>query len=216
MSQRWLDAPGCPALVGAGIYYGAAAAEASAMRGQDAYLLGGGNSAGQAALHLADYARRVIMIVLEPTLDETMSQYLVERVRERENVVVRTSSTVAQAEGQGHLEFITIRNAKTGDEERVPAHGLFVFIGGVPQTEWLAGVVELDDDGFILAGPDLLRDGARPPAWPLDRDPLFLETSTPGVFVAGDVRHGAVKRISTAVGDGGMATQLVHQYCSER
>jgi thioredoxin reductase (NADPH) len=216
VSFRWLDAPGCQSLVGAGIYYGAAIAEASDFRGQDVYILGGGNSAGQAAMLLAVYARRVVILALEDSLEATMSKYLVDRIRNTPNITVRTSRTVAAAEGSGHLEALTIRNVETGETERVPAEGLFVFIGGAPRTEWLDGAVERDEEGFILSGIDLARSGPRPPDWPLERDPYLLETSMPGVFVAGDVRKGSVKRLASAVGEGAMAVQLIHSYCGER
>ena len=209
---RWLDAPGCPSLVGAGLYYGAATAEASACRAQDVYILGGGNSAGQAALLLAQYASRVIILALEDSLEETMSKYLVERIRSTENILVRTNHTVVGAEGSDHLEWLTIQNVKTGETERLPTNGLFVFIGATPHTEWLAGSVARDEQGFILSGFDFIRDERLRPSWPLDREPYRLETSMPGVFVAGDVRKGSVKRVATAVGEGAMAVQFIHQY----
>ena len=209
---RWLDAPGCYSLVGAGLYYGAATAEASACRAQDVYILGGGNSAGQAALLLAQYASRVIILALEDSLEETMSKYLVERIRSTENILVRTNHTVVGAEGSGHLEWLTIQNVKTGETERLPTNGLFVFIGATPHTEWLAGSVARDEQGFILSGFDFIRDDLLRPAWPLDRKPYRLETSLPGVFVAGDVRKGSVKRVAAAVGEGAMAVQFIHQY----
>lgn len=212
VSFRWLDAPGCTSLVGAGVYYGAATAEATACRGQDIYILGGGNSAGQAALLLSQYARRVVILTVEDSLDKTMSKYLIDRISALPNVEVRTNSTVAGAEGEGHLEWLTIEDAKTGATERVRADGLFVFIGATPDTEWLEGTVARDPQGFILAGPDLKQNGKVGHNWPLDRDPYMLETSRPGVFVAGDVRKGSIKRLASAVGEGAMAVQFVH-YC---
>ena len=215
VSFRWLDAPGCRSLVGAGIYYGAAMAEAAACRGQDIYILGGGNSAGQAALLLSQYARRVIILALEDSIEETMSKYLVDRLRETKNVDIRTSHTVVGADGEGHLEYLTMENVKTKASERVPAGSLFVFIGALPQTDWLQGTIERDMQGFVMSGLDLTCNGDRPADWPLPRDPYQLETSMPGVFVAGDARKGSVKRIVAAAGDGSMATHFIHRYCSE-
>jgi thioredoxin reductase (NADPH) len=212
VSFRWLDAPGCPSLVGAGIYYGAATAEASACHGQEVYVLGGGNSAAQAALLLAQHARHVVILTLEDSLEQTMSKYLVERIRRTENITVRTNHTVVGAQGTGHLEWLTIQNVRTGQTERVPASGLFVFIGATPRTDWLEGSVVRDERGFILSGLDLRLDGRLRREWPLEREPYLLETSTPGVFVAGDVRKGSVKRIAAAVGEGASVIQCVHHY----
>jgi thioredoxin reductase (NADPH) len=216
VSFRWLEAPGCPGLVGAGIYYGAATAEASACRGQDIYILGGGNSAGQAALLLAHVARRVVILTLEGSLEETMSTYLVERIQHTANIVVMPKHTVTAAEGSGHLERLTIQNVETGESEPAPAGGLFVFIGATPNTEWLGDAVARDAQGFILSGFDFVCDGHPRADWPLERAPYLLETSTPGVFVAGDARRGSVKRLASAVGEGAMAVQFIHQYCRDR
>ncbi|HEY0351620.1 MAG TPA: NAD(P)/FAD-dependent oxidoreductase, partial [Gemmatimonadales bacterium] len=215
VSFRWLDLPGCAPLVGAGIYYGAATAEASACRGQDVYILGGGNSAGQAALLLSQFARRVIILTPEDTIEETMSRYLVDRLRRLPNVEVRTNTTVAGVDGRERLEEITLQNVKTGRQERVPCQGLFVFIGATPRTEWLDQVVRRDEQGFILSGADVRCDLRQWPEWPLEREPYRLETSMPGVFVAGDVRKGSVKRLTAAVGEGAMAIQFIHQYGKE-
>jgi thioredoxin reductase (NADPH) len=212
VSFRWLDVPGCNSLVGAGIYYGAATAEASACRGQDIYLLGGGNSAGQAALLLSQFARRVVILAVEDSIEETMSQYLVDRLRRLPNVEIRTNSTVAGAEGQNRLEEITIQNVKTGRTEQVKCDGLFVFIGATPRTEWLDNVVRRDEKGFIISGADVKCDLSQWPDWPLQREPYRLETSMPGVFVAGDVRKGSIKRLTAAVGEGAMAVQYIHHY----
>ena len=216
VSYRFLDAPGCPELVGRGIYYGAAGAEAEAFRGQDLFLLGGGNSAGQAAVLLADYARTVTMIVLEESLDVTMSQYLRERIEETANIVVRSGATVCGARGRERLEEIVVRDDATGREETVPATGLFVFIGARPRTEWLGDTVLRDEAGFIRTGPGILRRGSGGERWPLERRPHLLETITPGVFAAGDVRSGSVKRLASAVGEGAMAIQFIHAYNAER
>ena len=213
---RWLEVPGCSSLIGAGIYHGAATAEASACRGQEIYILGGGNSAAQAALLLSRYARRVIILTLEDSLEESVSRYLVERIRRIPNIIVRSSHTVVAAEGNGRLEKITIKNVKTGATEQVAADGLFVFIGATPRTEWLGNSVTRDSQGFILSGTDLLRDCRPPETWPLARPPYRLETSMPGVFVAGDVRHGSVKRLTAAVGEGAMAVQFIHWYLGRK
>lgn len=213
---RWLEAPGCPALVGAGVYYGAAMAEATSCSGQEIYVLGGGNSAGQAALLLAQYARRVVILALEGSLEETMSRYLVERIRRSPNIVVRTNHTVVGAQGSGRLESLVIQDLSTGQTEQLPAEGLFIFIGASPRTEWLSDVVERDPEGFVLTGQELTCDGRSPPEWPLKREPYRLESSTPGVFVAGDVRQGSVKRLACAVGEGAMAVKHIHQYINGR
>lgn len=214
VSFRWLEAPGCPALVGAGIYYGAASAEASACRGQDIYILGGGNSAGQAALLIARYARQVIIITMEDRLEESMSQYLVDRIRDTSNIAVRTKHTVVGADGESHLERLGIENLETGEQETVPAEGLFVFIGATPGTEWLGDAVMRDEQGFVLAGYDYMQECQRPPGWVLARAPFELETNVPGVFVAGDVRKGSVKRLSAAAGEGAMAAAQAYRYCN--
>ena len=216
VSWRVLDAPGCPSLTGAGVYYGAASAEAHAARGQDVYLLGGGNSAGQAAVHLARFARSVTMLVLEDSIEERMSQYLVDRIRHTRNIHVRTGHTVAEAHGQGRLEEITIQDVKTEESEKALASALFVFIGAQPETEWLEGVVERDGQGFLPTGAELGEEGARPSGWTLERAPYLLETSVPGVFAAGDIRAGSVKRVASAVGEGAMAVQFIHQYLGQR
>jgi thioredoxin reductase (NADPH) len=212
---RWLEAPGCPPLAGAGVYYGAAVAEAAACRGQEVYVLGGGNSAGQAALLLAQHARRVVILTLEGSLEETMSRYLADRIRRIPNIVVRTRHTVVGAHGSGRLETIDIQDLATGGTEQVPAGGLFIFIGATPRTEWLADVVARDPEGFVLSGQELKCDGRSRPDWPLERKPYRLETSTPGVFVAGDVRHDSVKRLACAVGEGAMAVAQVHRYLEQ-
>jgi thioredoxin reductase (NADPH) len=215
VSFRWLDAPGCSTLVGAGIYYGAATAEASACTQQDIYILGGGNSAGQAALLLAQYARRVTIIALEDSLEATMSKYLVERIRNTKNIVVKTGHTVVGADGSGHLERIKIKNVKTGETETVPANGLFVFIGATPRTDWLENQIARDAEGFILSGVDCLESEGAPPGWPLERPPYQLETNKPGVFVAGDVRKGSVKRLTSAAGEGAQAVAYIFRHCAE-
>jgi thioredoxin reductase (NADPH) len=214
VSFRWLDLPGCAPLVGAGIYYGAATAEASACRGQEIYILGGGNSAGQAALLLAQFAARVVIVALEDSLSQTMSQYLVDRIRRLPNVEFRPHMTVQAADGNGRLQRLTLTDVKTGWTEAVRADGLFVFIGATPRTGWLGTTVRRDEHGFILSGSEVPCDVSQWPEWQLERPPARLETSRPGVFVAGDVRCGSVKRLAAAVGEGAMAIQYVHRFCS--
>ena len=187
----------------------------TACRDQEIYILGGGNSAGQAALLLAQYARRVVLVAIESSLEETMSAYLVQRIRRQDNIEVRLRSTVVEAEGNGHLERLVIKNLETGETERVPAQGLFVFIGATPDTGWLGQAVRRDDQGFIYSGKDLRDDPVAMAEWQLERRPFDLETSMPGVFVAGDVRHGSVKRLAAAVGEGAEAVHYVHQYLKE-
>ena len=216
VAWRTLDAPGCPALVGAGIYYGAATAEAMSLRGEDVFLLGGGNSAGQAAMLLARYARTVTMLALEGSLEEKMSRYLLDRIQATPNITVRPRTTVVEARGNGRLEEITIQDVESGETETAPAKAMFVFIGAKPETEWLAGLLERDEQGFVLCGAGLPREDGHPAYWPLERDPYLLETSVPGIFVAGDVRAESVKRVASAVGEGSMAVQFIHQYLSTR
>ncbi|MCW0215326.1 MAG: FAD-dependent oxidoreductase [Pseudonocardia sp.] len=212
VAYRELDAPGVTELTGRGVFYGSALTEASGCRGQDVYIVGGANSAGQAAVYFARHARSVTMLVRGPDLVASMSHYLIEQIAGIPEITVRTCSEVAGAEGGEHLEKLTIRDRTTGETETVDASYLFVFIGATPRTDWLEGQVVRDRAGFVVAGPDLLVDGKRPPGWPLDRDPLHLETSLPGVFVAGDARAESVKRVASAVGDGAMAVSLVHRY----
>lgn len=206
-SYRRLGVPTLEALIGAGVLYGAAASEAPTTAGEDIYVVGGANSAGQAALHLARYARRVTLVVRAPTLRAGMSHYLVRQVEASPRLDVRLGAEVVGGGGDGWLERLVIRDRASGTEETVPADGLFLMIGASPHTEWLPADVERDDNGFVVTGPDL--DAARTRG--LARRPLALETSLPGVFAAGDVRHGSVKRVASAVGEGSVAIELVHR-----
>jgi thioredoxin reductase (NADPH) len=213
VSFRFLETPGCLSLVGAGLYYGAATIEASTYRDEEVYVLGGGNSAGQAALFLATIARKVHVLTTDDAIGQSMSQYLVDRIEPTPAIVVHPHSTVADAGGDGHVEWIAIRDVKTGAIERVAAFALFVFIGAAPRSEWLDGTVDRDEKGFVRTGVD---DAcANPAGWPLERPPYLLETRIPGVFAVGDVRHGSVKRMTSAAGEGAMAVHLVHQYLRE-
>ena len=217
VEYRRLGLPDEDRFLGAGLYYGAGASEAQLVNGQHVYIVGGGNSAGQAAMHFAPVASRVTMVVRGPSLKETLSQYLIDRILSTPAVEVLTGQEVTALHGDEMLEEITIADRAGGTERRVATHWLFVCIGGVPNTQWAQEVgVERDDGGYLLTGPDLLRDGHRPPQWQLDRDPLHLETSMPGVFAAGDVRHGSIKRCAAAVGEGAMAVSLVHRFLDDR
>ncbi|HSO52172.1 MAG TPA: FAD-dependent oxidoreductase, partial [Actinomycetes bacterium] len=201
VSWRRLGVPELEALVGAGVFYGAAGAEARAMEGQEVFVVGAGNSAGQAALHLARYAATVTLLVRGPALAKSMSEYLIQELEQGPNVAVRLRTQVVGGLGGHRLEGLVLRHRDTETIEEVPAAALFVMIGGEPRTEWLAGV-ERDERGYILTGHDLLGPDGSPAGWPLQRPPLLLETSIPGVFAAGDVRHRSVKRVASAVGEG--------------
>ncbi|CAA9461693.1 MAG: Thioredoxin reductase [uncultured Rubrobacteraceae bacterium] len=215
VSYRKLDVPGVERLSGRGIYYGAAMTEALSCKDEDVYIVGGANSAGQAAMYFSQHARKIVILCRSNDLRKGMSEYLVKQIEETPNIEVRTNSGVAEVFGEDHLEELRIRNSKTGEEETVPAHSLFIFIGAAPKTDWLEGAVERDERGFILSGPELVRDGKRPKNWTEDRDPYLLETSVPGIFVAGDVRRGSVKRVASGVGEGSIAVQFIHQYLAK-
>ncbi|MDX6298858.1 MAG: thioredoxin reductase [Nocardioidaceae bacterium] len=212
VAYRQLDAPGVDALTGRGIYYGAALTEAASCADQDVYVIGGANSAGQAALHFAIRSRSVTMVVRGESLRASMSSYLVDQIEATANIEVRTCTSVIEAHGTDHLEGVTLLDAAGGVKETVPTQWLFIFIGAQPRTDWLDESVLRDRHGFVVAGPDLLVEGRRPAGWELERDPYHLETSVPGVFVAGDVRAESVKRVASAVGEGAMAVMLVHRY----
>jgi thioredoxin reductase (NADPH) len=216
IAWRKLEAPGAERLAGAGVYYGAAMTEAISCRDEDVFVVGGANSAGQAAMHLSKYARQVTILVRGPSLAATMSQYLIDQIAATPNIAVRCHASVIEAHGETHLEAITIAAAET--RETLPTKSLFIFIGALPRTDWLAGTLERDEQGFILSGPDLPRDGRKPRdswRWTVEREPYLLETSTPGIFVAGDVRRGSVKRVASSVGEGAIAVQFIHQYLSK-
>ncbi len=210
VSYRRLEGPGLADLAGRGVYYGSSASEAGQCEGDDVYVVGGANSAGQAALNFARYARRVVMVVRGARLEDTMSMYLIAQIQANDRIEVRLRSSVVAAHGDGHLAAITLCQQGSAPEE-LPATWLFVYIGASPRTDWLGPGVARDPRGFVLTGPDLLASSATTP-WPLARSPYALETSTPGVFAAGDVRLDSMKRVASAVGEGAMAIHLVHQY----
>lgn len=215
VSYRRLEAPGVERLHGKGVYYGGALSEAMAAKGEEVFIVGGGNSAGQAAVHFARFARCVTLLVRGDSLPKSgMSQYLVDRIAEIPNIQVWFHTTVVEALGETRLTALRIADAKTGQERTVPADDLFVFIGAKPFTDWMDGLVALDDAGFVLTGPDLARARNGAARWPLKRQPYLLETNVPGVFAAGDIRHQSIKRIASATGEGAMAVHFVHRYLS--
>jgi thioredoxin reductase (NADPH) len=212
---RKLNVPGADRLTGAGIYYGAGAFEAASCKDEDVFVIGGANSAGQAAMNFAGYARRVIMLVRGESLSTSMSKYLIDECARKPNIEVQYGVQLVEAHGADRLEAISVRCDRTGEVDKTPAFSVFVFIGAEPGTDWLEGVVARDGRGFILTGSDLFLNGQRPKGWLLDRDPTLLETSLPGVFAVGDVRHGSVKRVASGVGEGSIAIQFVHQYLAK-
>ncbi len=212
VSYRRLEISGIEKLTGAGVYYGAAATEAISCANHDAYIVGAGNSAGQAAMYLARFAKSVTLLVRGDSLAKTMSQYLIDQIAKTPNIAVQFQSRVVEAKGNGKLDTLTIANDQSGEVKTVPAIALFIFIGAMPHTSAIAELIECDERGFILSGPDLIANGRRPRNWTLKRDPFLLETNVPGIFVAGDVRHGSIKRVASAVGEGSIAIELVHQY----
>jgi thioredoxin reductase (NADPH) len=212
VSYRRLGIPSLDALTGAGVFYGAATTEATAMKDQDVFVVGGANSAGQAAVHLARYAARVTLLVRGPSLTESMSEYLIKEITGTANIAVRPNTVVTDGGGTGRLQSLTLQDRLSGMTQTVPAAAVFVLIGAEPRTEWLPGSIARDRWGFLLTGSDLLAGGHPPDGWPLPRPPTLLETSLPGVFAAGDVRAGSVKRVASAVGEGSIAIRLIHDY----
>lgn len=215
VSYRTLNVPGAAQLIGAGVYYGAGMTEAITCKGEDVYILGGANSAGQAAVYFASYARQVTMLVRGDSLTATMSHYLIERLKQTPNILVETSVEVVETHGTLRLESLILQHTKTGDRRTAPAQSLFILIGALPHTDWLGETVLRDEHGFILSGPDLVRDGCVPSGWPLARAPYLFETSVPGVFVAGDARHGSIKRVASGVGEGTIAQKMIERYLEE-
>jgi thioredoxin reductase (NADPH) len=217
VSYRKLDIPGIEKFTGAGVYYGAAMVQALSYKGENVCIVGGANSAGQAAIHFSKYASKVIMLVRGDSLTKGMSQYLVDQINETKNIDVMLSSNIEAVDGEERLESVTIYNSKNGENTTFPISSIFIFIGAQPRTDWLSGVIERDRNGFILTGPDLMLPdrNSRPRGWTVDRDPFLLETNIPGVFAAGDVRLGSVKRVASGVGEGAIAIQFVHQYLTK-
>jgi thioredoxin reductase (NADPH) len=213
VNYRRLNLPNEDSLVGRGVYYGAGMSEASFCKGQHVFVVGGGNSAGQAAMHFSQYASQVTVVIRGDCLRKTLSEYLVDRIRSAPNVEVLSHTEVTALDGNGSLRAITLKDKRSGESRTVDTNHLFLCLGGSPHTNWAeeVGIVR-DEEGYLVTGPDLLKDGKRPPIWALDRDPYYLETSMPGVFAAGDVRHGSVKRCASAVGEGAMAVAFVHRY----
>jgi thioredoxin reductase (NADPH) len=177
--------------------------------------VGGANSAGQAALNFAQYADKVIMLVRGDSLSNTMSRYLIDQIEKTPNFQLWAHASVVGVHGDTHLEEISVQCSDTNSVERVPASAMFIYIGALPRTDWLGGAIARDDHGFVLAGPDLVKDGKLPSTWNLDRPPFLLESSVPGVFVVGDVRHGSIKRVASAVGEGAIAVQFIHRYMAK-
>lgn len=213
---RRLEAPGMDRLQGAGIYYGGGATEALSCKNEVVYVIGGANSAGQAAMNFSKYAERVVILVRGDSLSSSMSQYLIDQIEETPNIQIWTHASVAEVHGDTHLEEISVLCSDTNKVERVPAGSMFIFIGALPRIDWMGDTIERDDRGFILTGPDLIQgENKRPKKWSLDRDPFLLETNVPGIFAVGDVRHGSVKRVASGVGEGSVAVQFIHQYLSK-
>jgi thioredoxin reductase (NADPH) len=212
MEVRRLDVPDLDRLVGAGVFYGAAMTEAAAVRGQDVMVVGGANSAGQGAMFFSRYARKVTMVLRGSSLGAGMSQYLVDRIQSTPNIEVLLKTRVTGVSGGARLGSVTLTYDGTGEVTETATCGLFIFIGTAPRTQVVSGLVQLDPQGFILTGPDLMIDGKRPKGWMLDRDPFLFETNVPGIFAAGDARSGSGKRVASAVGEGSATVRLVHSY----
>ena len=207
------DVKGIDKLTGYGVYYGASMVEALSCKGEDVFMVGGANSAGQAAIYFSKYAKTVTLVVRSDSLSNSMSHYLIHQIDETANIHVLLNSKVTEVQGENKLEFITITNSQTGQVQMLPSRGLYIFIGAIPHTDVLVGLIERDANGFILTGPDLIHNGREhPQGWTLDRQPYLFETNVPGIFAAGDVRHGSMKRVAASVGEGSIAVQLIHQY----
>jgi thioredoxin reductase (NADPH) len=211
---RKVDVPGVEELNGAGVYYYAPMTEALSYKNEDVYIVGGANSAGQAAMYFSKYARSVTMLVRGDSLSANMSQYLENQIGATKNIIVKLNTSVMEVKGTGRCETLTLMNNKTCAKETVPASALLFYVGAVPYTDWLGGIVERDAQGYIYSGGHFLKEGKRPSGWVPDRDPFILETSVPGIFVAGDVRHASTKGVTSGVGEGAMAVKLIHQYLS--
>jgi thioredoxin reductase (NADPH) len=215
LSWKRLDIPGIEPLQEAGVYYGASMAEAALCSGEDVYVIGGANSAGQAAVYFAQFARSVTILVRGDSLERGMSQYLIDQIREIPNVRVETQAEVVEVHGDGHLESITIANHSAETIRTEPTSALFIFIGAVPCTAWLRGLLPMDERGYLLTGSLLPKDGERAKGWKEERDPFLFESIIPGVFAAGDTRHSSIKRVASAVGEGSITVQMVHQYLAK-
>jgi thioredoxin reductase (NADPH) len=209
---RELDVPGIEPFIGGSVYYGAATSEAVHYKDKKVFVVGGANSAGQGAMFLSRFASEVTVLIRGESLQASMSQYLIDQIDSTDNISLMTSTEITAVEGSDRLEAITLTNTTSGESETVTADAIFIFIGAVPHTDIIKNVVEVDEAGFIYTGQDLIRDGRRPRNWKLRRDPFLLETSVPGIFAAGDVRHGVIRRVASAVGQGAVAVSLVHKY----
>ncbi|BAZ70794.1 MAG: FAD-dependent oxidoreductase [Pelatocladus maniniholoensis HA4357-MV3] len=214
VSYRKLNVRGCDKLTGAGVYYGSAMTEAMGYQGEDVFIVGAGNSAGQAAIHLSRYARSVTLLVRRDSLKKSMSKYLIDQIKQTNNIIVKVLSEATEVFGKDKLEAITITNLLTNEVETLPACALFIFIGATPHTNWLQDIVERDPKGYIMTGPDVLHGQMYPKGWTLSRSPYLLETNIPGILAVGDVRYQSVKRVASAVGEGSIAIQFIHQYLS--
>ena len=212
MEVRRLEAEGVDSLLGAGVYYGAALTEAATYRGQDVVVVGGANSAGQGAMFFSRHARKVTMLVRGPDLTVSMSSYLIERILETPNIEVLANTSVVSARGDGRLEAITVRDGVTGEQRTIPTAAMFIFIGAAPRTGFCADLIMRDPQGFVYTGRELMSGDHRPAGWTAPRDPFLFETNVPGIFCAGDARHGSGKRVAAAVGEGSATVSMIHQY----